>query len=94
MQLPKKANEHSIKYYRDNKNFKVESFSYNSHNALADFFAYQHEWNDDNFNGIFNEFTAIVSKIIDIHAPLKRLSRRQKSFHNKPWFTKRNFNAN
>jgi len=30
----------------------------------------------------------IVSKIIDTHAPLKRLSRTQKSFHNKPWINK------
>jgi len=44
--------------------------------------------NDDNFNGIFNEYTDNVSKIIDNHAPPKRLSRRQKLFHNKPWFTK------
>jgi len=29
-----------------------------------------------------------VLKIIDIHAPLKCLSRRQKSFHNKLWITK------
>jgi len=73
--------EHPINYYHDKKKyFNAKSFSYNLHNTLAEFFAYQPESYDDNFNSIFNKFTATLSKIIDIHAPLKRLCKDKNHF--------------
>jgi len=41
-----------------------------------------------NFNDIFNGFNKLISQTIDLHAPLKRYSRRQKRLLKKPSINK------
>ena len=42
----------------------------------------------DNFNQLFAEFVALIENTIEIHAPLKKLSRKQQKLQSKPWITK------
>ena len=44
--------------------------------------------NRDNFNKTFDQFVNLIAKIIDKHASLQRLSRKQKKLASKPWVTK------
>ena len=41
-----------------------------------------------NFNVIFDEFVDRIAELINKHAPLKRLSRRQLKLARKPWIAK------
>ena len=43
---------------------------------------------ENNVNDIFNEFYSLLTSTINIHAPLKKLSCKQKRLINKPWVTK------
>ena len=40
-----------------------------------------------NPNDIFDSFYYIVSKIVDVHRPIKQMSKRQLKRHSKPWIT-------
>ena len=39
-------------------------------------------------NSLFNKFHSTISKIVDNHIPLKKLSKTQQRIRNKPWITK------
>ena len=57
----------------------------------SNFFAYSIETRDldcDKVNDSFSGFVNLLRSIIDDHAPLKRLSRRQQKLRSKPWLTK------
>ena len=41
----------------------------------------------DNFNQLFAEFVALIENTVEIHAPLKKLSRKQQKLQSKPWIT-------
>ena len=43
---------------------------------------------ENNVDDIFNEFYLCITSTIDTHAPLKKLSRKQKRLRSKPWITK------
>ena len=43
---------------------------------------------ESNINDIFNSFYSLLTSIINAHAPLKKLTRKQKRLKNKPWITK------
>ena len=42
----------------------------------------------NNFNSIFDSFSKIIADAINKHAPLKKVSRKQKRLNLKPWITK------
>ena len=42
----------------------------------------------NNYNPIFNEFFNLISTIINKHAPIKPLTRKQKRLDSKPWISK------
>ena len=44
---------------------------------------------ENNVDDIFNEFYLLITSTIDTHAPLKKLSRKQRRLGSKPWITKR-----
>jgi len=44
--------------------------------------------NADNLNPIFEQFYAIITETINQHAPLRKLSHKQKCLCSKPWITK------
>ena len=41
-----------------------------------------------NINDVFDEFLSLITKTISNHAPLKKLSRKQKQLKCNPWMTK------
>ena len=74
--------------YRNKKNFCPEAFSDNLNRELGNLISNNLPLNRDNFNKAFDQFVNLIAKIIDKHAPLQRLSRKQKKFASKPWITK------
>ena len=67
-----------IPLYRNNKNFCPEAFSDNLDRELGNLISNNFPLNHDNFNKTFDQFVNLIAKIIDKHAPLQRLSRKQK----------------
>ena len=41
-----------------------------------------------NFDATFDAFVSVVHSVIEKHAPLKRLSRKEQKLKRKPWITK------
>ena len=85
--LPKK-NNNFIGYYRDKSKFYSDAFNYDLFNALNFYFVNLPNTTNNNFDVVFNGFTRIVLQITDRHAPIKKISRRQKKLLKKPWITK------
>ena len=72
----------------DKSKFKSEDFC---DDVQSKFFAYIINMPDldcDNVNDSFNGFENLLRSIIDDHAPLKRLSRRQRKLRSKPCLMK------
>ena len=68
-----------ISLYRIKKNFCPEAFSDNLDKELGNLISNNFPLNRDNFNKTFDQFVNLIAKIIDKHAPLQRLSRKQKN---------------
>ena len=58
-------------------------------NRFVSFFKNNYDVNPSNFNNLFSDCINIRKSIIDLHAPLKKLSRKQLNLKLKPWITKR-----
>ena len=43
---------------------------------------------EQSFNDAFEAYIQVIHKVIDKHAPLKQMSRKQKKIKSKPWVTK------
>ena len=85
---PKKKKIKTVSYYRYKSKFNSEDFC---DDVQSKFFAYiikMPNLDSDNVNDSFNGFVNLLRSIIDDHAPLKRLSRRQQKLRSKPWLTK------
>ena len=76
------ARMNTILYYRDKKNF-IEL-----NNSLTEIVCNSNPLQFENFHSAFDNFVACISQMIDKHAPLKRLSRKQQKLVKKPWITK------
>ena len=74
--------------YRNKKNFCPEAFSDNLDRELGNLISNNFSLNRDNFNKTFDQFVNLIAEIIDKHAPLQRLSRKQKKLASKPWISK------
>ena len=68
----------SILLYRNKKRFCPEAFSNNLDWKLGNLISNNFPLNRDNFNKALDQFVNLIAKIIDKHAPLQRLSRKQK----------------
>ena len=79
-----------ISLYRNKKKFCPEAFSDNLDRKLGNLISNNFSLNRDNFNKTFDQLINLIAKIIDKHAPLQRLSRKQKKLASKPWITKGN----
>ena len=77
-----------ISLFRNKKNFCPEAFSENLDWESGNLISNNFPLNRDNFNMTFDQFVNLIAKIIDKHAPLQRLSRKQKKLASKPWITK------
>jgi len=70
--------------FRCMKNFNLENFLIDFDKALS-------PWNSNTGSTVhndFNEFIHIFQTIINKHAPLRKLSRREKQLQAKPWITR------
>ena len=83
------SNKTNLKIFRrDFSNFNSSEFCDDLHDALSAFFHQNKELNDYNFNRRFRDFIEIVKSKIDKHAPLKKLTRKQRKLKCKPWITR------
>ena len=79
-------------FRRDFSNFNSSEFCDDLRDALFAFFHQNKEINDYNFNHRFRDFIEIVKSNIDKHAPLKKLSRKQRKLKCEPIDHSRNTN--
>ena len=56
--------------------------------AVYDYLSNLGELTELNFDRTFDEFVSLVPNVMEKHAPLKRLSRKQQKLKSKPWITK------
>ena len=82
-----KANPDTI-FRRDKSTFNTEDFRIELESNLQLFSPSFATANKNNFNQLFSEFIKIIENTIEIHAPLKKLSRKQRKLQAKPWITK------
>ena len=82
------ARINTILYYRDKKNFCPDSFCIELNNSLTEIVCNSNPLQFENFDAVFDNFVACISQMIDKHAPLKRLSRKQQKLVKRPWITK------
>ena len=73
---------------RDKSNFDAELYCDELSSAITIFLSNVNELTEANFDKNFDAFTSLIQKVIDKHAPLKQLSRKQKKLKIKPWITK------
>ena len=84
----KPNNKAPLIFYREKSPFRAEAFCEDLHSNLINSFSTQPVLNTNNYNQSFNLFSQTIMNTIDKHAPLKRLSRKQKRLSSKPWITK------
>ena len=56
--------------------------------SVNDFALNLDDFTEQNFNDAFEAYIQVIHKVIDKHAPLKQMSRKQKKLQSKPWITK------
>ena len=71
-------------YVRDKSALNSELFCEDLATNLSIYFEKQPALNTGNYNTIFDGFSQTILSTIDIHAPKKKLSRRQQRLQNKP----------
>ena len=77
-----------ISVFRDKSNFNPESYCSDLNRSLLEFFDNLGELTESNFDESFDAFITVVQNVTGSHAPIKRLSRKQRKLKNKPWITK------
>ena len=77
-----------ISLFRTKKKFCPKAFSDNLDWELGNLISNNFPLNREDFNKIFDQFVNLFAKIIDKHAPLQRLSQKQKKLASKPWIAK------
>ena len=75
-------------FYRDKTKFCSELFCKDLQTDSNNYFSHRPTLSNENFNELFNNFVQIISHSIDIHAPLRPISRRMRKLLQKPWITK------
>ena len=68
--------------------FNCDKFNNDLNAKIDNFMSVVDTLTENNVNDIFNEFYSLLTSTINIYAPLKKLSRKQKRLINKPWITK------
>ena len=75
-------------FSRSFANFNSDSFNNDLQKRINSFMPKILTISENNVYDIFNEFYLLITSTIDTHAPLKKLSRKQKRLRSKPWVTK------
>ena len=63
---------------RDISNFNAELYCNELNSAITSFLLNGNELTEANFDNHFDAFTFLIQRVINKHAPLKQLSRKQK----------------
>jgi len=56
--------------------------------CINNFVSNLYELTETNFYNQFDDFVSLIQSVIDKHAPLKQLSRKQQKLKSKPWISK------
>ena len=56
--------------------------------SVNDFASNLDDLTEQSFNDAFEAYIQVIHRVIDKHAPLKQMSRKQKKLKSKPWITK------
>ena len=67
--------------------FSVDDFNHELQDRITEFLDVNIAINETNVDELFNEFYSVITQTIHIHAPLKKLTRKQKRLQRKPWIT-------
>ena len=77
-----------LEFSRSFANFNSDSFNNDLQKRINSCMPKILTISENNVDDIFNEFYLLITSTIDTHAPLKKLSRKQKHLRSKPWVTK------
>ena len=66
----------------------TDIFLYDLQAALSLTFGNGTVVNQSNFDVLFNQMLHIIKNTINVHAPLRKYSRKQRRLKTKPWITK------
>ena len=86
--LTKKVSASENRYYRCQTNFNLNSFLSNLQKALTSPFGNEDNVDHSNFDVLLDRFLRTIKNTIDLHAPLKQYSRKQRRLRQKSWMTK------
>ena len=75
-------------YTRSLKEFNSDNFNSDLKASLDKLLSDSPNLDEKNFDQSFSAFVQVIKLAINRHAPLKKLSRRQKRLNKKPWITK------
>ena len=56
--------------------------------SVNDFASNLDDLTEQGYNDAFEAYIQVIHKVIDKHAPLKQMLRKQKKVKSKPWITK------
>ena len=73
--------------FRDKSNFDADRYCTDLNDSIFNFMLDSEEITETNFDDSFEAFVSIIQHTIEKHAPLKRMSRKQKKIKRKPWIT-------
>ena len=80
------ASENS--YYRSKTDFNINNFLSDLQEALTSLFGSEDDVDHSNLDVLFDRFLRTIKTTIDLHAPLRQYSRKQRRLRQKPLITK------
>ena len=83
-----KNNTKNVPSCRDRKAFNLQIFCDKLDAKLGELVSHNFPLNHAIFNSVFDKFVDQITEMINRHAPLGRLSRKQKKLAKKTWITK------
>ena len=67
-------------FFRNKANVNSESYCEDMAVSVNDFASNLDDLTEQNFNDAFEAYIQVIRKVIDKHAPLKQMSRKQKNY--------------
>ena len=82
------SQRHPQRLLRSFNKFNGENFNDDLFSKIENFVPKFNTVTGKNINDPFEQFYSLITKTIDMHVPLKKLSRKQRRLKSKPWITK------
>ena len=76
------------KYYRSKANFDPDLFLHDLQEVLSLTFGIDTVVDQSNFDVLFDQMLQIIKNTLNVHAPLRKYSRKQRRLKTKHWITK------